>query len=74
MKNIGFNFYDNTLALSFEKSKRGIRTEELKSDFTMYGNPDHLANGLIEQMERHPELAEVVTIAAYNYLQRNGKP
>lgn len=66
-----FNFYENTLAISFQNPKG---KKDIKADFAMEGNSDFLTNGLIEQMERHPELAVILTNAAFNYMQRNGKP
>lgn len=62
-----FVFYENTVALSFEKPANG---KKLNCDFIMYGNSKHIANVLIEQMERHPEFAELITMAAFNYLER----
>ena len=70
---LDFNFYENTLALSFANpsKKRTKKPKEMKSDFVMVGNPLYITNALIEQMERHPELAELITNAAYNFMIQN---
>lgn len=66
-----FKFYDNTLVFSMEtKPVRG----NIKSDLILNGDMELLCKGLISKMEKHPMLAEVITMAAFNYLQEHGRP
>lgn len=73
-KKVDFNFYDQILAMSFQTPTGNESDQELQSDFQMHGDGEMLINGLIALMERHNQLAVVITEAAYNYMVRNGKP
>lgn len=66
-----FKFYDNTLA--FSMGTKPVK-KKIKSDLMLSGDMELLCKGLLDQMDRHPMLAELVTMAAFNYMQEHGRP
>lgn len=63
-----FNFYDNVLAVSLaSKPIKG----EIKSDLMLTGNLTTITQALIEHMNRHPVLAQVVAIATATYCKEH---
>ena len=66
--------YDQTLMFSMETPGKGtieVKKEKgLRQDTLIEGNPNVLAAGLHQQMERHPALAEIILKAATLYLKQ----
>lgn len=66
-----FNFYANSFCVSCNTDAEPDKT--IKSDFLLEGDLGMITKAIIIQMGRHPEVATIISNAAYRYLTGQGE-